>query len=126
MNIFIICPVRNLAPQVRQRLLEYAEALEAKGKYVYLPFRDTDQDDPVGLSICMTNAIALRVANQVHIWHDPTSQGSIFDLGALVMSSLITGPKKRVVLINPEDVQPTPHKSFTNVVLALAAKSHRR
>ena len=123
MNIFIICPVRNVSDEVRRRIELYVETLERKGYHVYYPARDTDQTDQVGLNICLANLTEIRMAAEVHIWYDPESQGSIFDLGALVMSSLTIGPKKRVVLINRHEVLPTNGKSFTNVVLALAEQS---
>lgn len=120
MNIFIICPVRNVPVDVAKKIAIYVHERERQGYIVHWPSRDTHQNDPVGLNICLANADALHMAVEVHIWYDATSQGTVFDLGMLLMSSITIGPKKKVVLINPEDVHATPTKSFTNIVIALA------
>ncbi len=119
MNIFIICPVRNVSQEINAKIATYVQMLERQGHNVYWPLRDTDQDDSTGFNICMDSAMEIRLADEVHIWYDPASQGSIFDLGALVMTARIIGPSKRIVLINRDQVLPTVGESFTNVVLEL-------
>ncbi|MDI6821135.1 MAG: hypothetical protein QMD65_03090 [Patescibacteria group bacterium] len=122
-RIFIICPVRHISEEVRKTIEKYVAQKEKEGSEVYWPFRDTDQNDAVGFRICCDNGRAIFRADEVHIWYDKESQGSIFDVGMLFMASIIIGPKKKVVIINRKDVKFTDgKKSFNNVLLALSAK----
>lgn len=112
MRIFIICPVRKLQDAERARIQKYIEDLERRGHKVHWPPRDTPQDDPVGINICAANRAALEAAEEVHVWYNPESQGSLFDLG------MAWALRKSIRLIN--DIVPTSQKSFANVLLAWA------
>jgi len=81
MKIFMICPVRNATPQMRENILAEVEHLESLGHSVHYPARDTKQDDPTGLSICKANRAAIEAADEIHVIWDGESTGSIFDLG---------------------------------------------
>ena len=116
-KIFVICPVRNAGESLNNFISHYVEELEKQGHQVHLPPRDTDQTDPHGLAICITNCDAIIEADEVHIWFDPASTGSHFDRGML-FAMLRLGMPKKVVLINP--VSRTNSKSFENVFLSLA------
>ncbi len=116
-TVFLISPVRGIEENEVRGIDIYVKRLEAEGWQVYVPLRHTDQDDPIGLRICEDNLAAIRKATEVHIWFNPTSQGSVFDLGMAFALG------KKVVLANPEMVQPTEGKSFSNVLLAYTAKS---
>lgn len=118
-SVFLICPVRSVALETTARIAQYVASLEQQGYAVHWPSRDTNQDDPIGLAICLQNTNAIRDADEVHLWYDPLSQGSIFDLGATVMASLVIGPRKKFVIANPDAVHPTGGKSLQNVVLAM-------
>ncbi|HTK60431.1 MAG TPA: hypothetical protein VL283_04510 [Candidatus Baltobacteraceae bacterium] len=122
-SVFLICPVRNASQEALDAANAYVADLETKGYSVHWPPRDTAQDDPVGLRICRDNGRALLAADEVHVWYDPASQGSVFDFGMLFMASEVIGPEKKVVLVNPESVTPTEGKSFQNVLLALVKES---
>ena len=125
-KVFFISPVRQTPPPyVQLRIGTYVWGLEAQGYAVHWPVRDTKQDAPA-LDICLQNAQALREADEVHIWYDAASQGSIFDLGAAVMSLLVVGPPKQFIIANPDGVKPTSGKSIPNLVLALVAESKAR
>lgn len=113
MNIFLICPVRGLRKKQRIAIAAYVISLEKLGREVYWPWRDTDQNDLVGLRICTDNLRAIRRADEVHIWYNPKSQGSVFDFG------IAFGLRKKIVLANPDMVLPTENKSFANVLIAL-------
>ena len=119
-KIFIVCPVRNMKEEEYKFLQDYVSQLEAQGYIVHFPPRDTKQDDPIGLAICCQNREAMRKADEVHIYWNATSEGSKFDLGMLFMA------QKHVVLINRDDVQRTPHKSFQNVLLELDAQYRQK
>lgn len=116
-KIFIICPVRNADEAFTRFAQRYVKKLEGQGHHVHLPSRDTDQSDPHGINICLQNCDAIIAADEVHIWFDPASIGSHFDRGML-FAMLRLGMPKKVVLINT--VYRTDHKSFENVLLALA------
>ena len=118
-SVFLICPVRNASKEALAAANAYVSGLEADGYRVHWPPRDTAQDDPVGDRICRDNGRALLAADEVHVWYDPASQGSVFDFGMLFMASEVIGPKKKIVLVNRDAVAPTDGKSFQNVLLAL-------
>lgn len=120
-KIFLICPVRNVKPEVKKRIEAYVTQLEDEGYDVYWPARDTDQNDPVGITICETNRAAIERADAIHIWFDLQSQGSLFDIG-MTFAFLLT-MQKRIVIANRDEVQRTPHKSFQNVLLELSLRT---
>ena len=121
---FLISPVRNIAPETLEALRSYVNKLESEGVEVYWPYRDTDQTDPHGWTICSHNRSAILDANEIHIWYDKTSSGSIFDAG-MVFALLGIGWVKKVVIANPDAVKPTPHKSFENVLLKLQEETEK-
>ncbi len=120
-RIFVICPVRNVDAETNEAIRNYIHGLEERGYKVHWPFRDTNQNDPVGLNICSENREAIYLADEVHIWFDVKSQGSLFDIG--ITFAFIRDLDKKVVIINKDQVLPTPHKSFQNVLLALEKMS---
>jgi len=120
-KVFVICPVRNVSEQTKKTIGDYVLGLEHKGVKVYWPSRDTNQDDSVGINICQDNREAIYTANEIHIWFDSSSQGSLFDIG--MTFAFIRNSDKKMVLINQDKVLSTPHKSFQNVLLWLARAS---
>lgn len=109
MRTFLICPVRGLAPDAHAAIVS---KLEAEGYSVHWPPRDTDQNDPTGIRICIANAEAIRQADVVHVIWDGKSQGCLFDLGVAFACH------KKIV---PLDLPPaTEGKSFQNMMLAWA------
>ena len=123
-SVFLICPVRNASKEALDAANAYVASLEARGCHVHWPPRDTAQDDPVGLRICGDNGQAILAADEIHVWYDPASQGSIFDLGMVFMASKVIGLPKKVVIVNPEALPPSDgKKSFVNVLRALAEGS---
>lgn len=142
-KIFIICPVRppqiKLLKKIYQKTLnlafgiidtrtknqntikEYVTKLEAEDWEVYWPFRDNphQKTDRIGFTICKYNCQKLLYADEVHIWYDKNSTGSVFDIGMFFIFVKALGFKK-FVIINRGDILPTADKSFENVILALA------
>lgn len=112
MNIFIICPVHKLTLEEAQEVLLYVQALELLGYNVHYPPRDTEQDDPIGLRICRDNCITITFADEVHVWYNPSSSGSHFDLG---VAFALDKPIKLINKLQPTDGT----KSFNNVLIAL-------
>lgn len=140
-RIFVICPVRppkmGFFKKVFQKILNlfgaadpwtktqnairaYVEKLEADGHDVYWPPRNNpgQKTDKIGISICKYNRKKMFWADEIHIWYDKSSAGSLFDAG-MFFAFVHVGEFKKFVVINRDDVMPTPGKSFENVILAL-------
>lgn len=111
-DVFLICPVRGASEGQKAKMHEYIQKLEDAGKKVYYPAKDTDQNDSIGLRICTENVAAIKEAAEVHIYYDPNSTGTLFDLGAAFAAN------KKLVIANIDDLAPTPGKSFTNMMIA--------
>ena len=144
-KIFVICPVRRHRIGFLKRISQsivwlffgvedewtknqnaikaYVSWLEANCYDVYWPARDNphQKTDKIGMSICGYNREKMFWADEIHIWYDKNSMGSIFDIGMFFAFSG-TNNFKKFVIINSKDVKPTPRKSFENIILALAKK----
>lgn len=121
MHIYIVCPVRSITTDAARKLQVYVDELERQGHSVYFPLRDTDMSDrPGALSIAQEEVTAMHMAVEAHIWYAPDCEDIVFALGALMMSSLTNGPRKRIVLINRGQVLPTTGPSTANLLLAMA------
>lgn len=141
-RIFIVCPVRppkiGFLKKTLQKVLnslfgaidpwtknqnaikEYAAKLKAEGCEVYWPARDNpyQNTDKIGIQIITYNREKMLWADEIHIWYDKNSIGSIFDIGMFFVFTFDSF--KKFIIINSKDIMPTPHKSFENVILALA------
>ena len=80
LNIFIICSVRGMPEEYREKLEDYVNALEEIGHNVHLPHRDTDQKE-TGINICRINSRAIFKADEIHIFYSGKSTGTHFDMG---------------------------------------------
>jgi len=109
-KIFLICPVRNANEEQKIKMQVYISNLEKQGIQVYYPARDTKQNDPIGYRICTDNKNAIVEADEVHIFWDKNSQGSLFDIG---MTFALNKP---VVIANIQEVELTETKSFSNMI----------
>lgn len=96
MKIFVICSVRGMEQDYRDKLENYVYDLETKGHEVHLPHRDTDQGG-TGFGICLENVAAIKSADEIHIFYSPESKGTHFDMGAAFALG-----KKLVVVDNVE------------------------
>ena len=119
-KIFLICPVRDIQDSEKKFLNDYVTHLEGLGYKVHWPYRDTVQKDPIGLFICLQNREAIKLADEIHIYWNPESMGSKFDLG---MTFMIDKP---VILVNKYMVKRTSHKSFENVLLELDSQYNKK
>ena len=111
-DVFLICPVREANPEQKAKMEAYIAKLEGEGKKVYYPARDTNQVDDIGLRICQDNREAIRKSREVHIFYDPKSEGSRFDLGIAFAND------STLRIVNPDDFELTPGKSFANMITA--------
>lgn len=108
-NVFLICPVRNANEEQKLQIQDYIEKLENRGIEVYYPARDTDQHDAIGYRICCDNRDAIEASDEVHIFYDENSSGTLFDLGVAFAF------EKPLIIVN--DVARTEGKSFQNMML---------
>jgi hypothetical protein len=116
----MICPVRNCDPALRRLTDEYVSRLETDGYHVYYPPRDADQsDDGVGLAVNESNRKAMLLADEVHVFWDPQSYGSHFDLGM----AFVLQTTRDLPIVLAVAVASTPQKSYTNVVVKLSQQT---
>ena len=80
MKIFIISSVRDANREYKNKLECYVSELEKTGNIIYLPHRDTNQNE-TGLNICLQNKQAIFESDEVHIFYNSKSQGTHFDMG---------------------------------------------
>ena len=113
MKIFLIRPVRGITPEMEKRIEESVARLEGNCIEVYDPYRDTEQDDPVGLNICLANLKAISEADEVHI--AGTSPGCIFDFG---MAFALRKKIKVIEDLFPMEELNSPNKCFAKVMKA--------
>lgn len=119
-KIFLICPVREANPHQKEVMESYISKLEEQGCTVHYPARDTDQFDSIGYRICTDNKNAIINADEIHIFWDKTSQGSLFDLG------IAFALDKKLVIVNIEELEITPTKSFSNMIGFWSGKGEQK
>jgi nucleoside 2-deoxyribosyltransferase len=106
-KIFIICTVRGASEEYKKKLEDYVAKLESEGCEVHLPHRDTNQEAS-GLNICNQNAEAIASSNEVHIFYNPDSQGTHFDMGVAFAYG------RKIVVV--ESIEFGPGKSFARML----------
>jgi hypothetical protein len=123
MNIYIICAVRKATEEEKKVVLDYAEQKEKEGYTVRCPFRDTNQEDEVGIRIVEEHEDDIIWADEVHaFWKatpegKSTSEGSLWD-AAQTRMAMRYSPEKKFLMANIRDVGISEQKSYTNVLLA--------
>jgi len=119
MKVYLVCPVTNCSLDVKTQMDAYVADLESRGYDVHYPPRDVCQDADRSVEyICETHVEAMLDCDEVHVWWDPNSKGSHFDLGMAYMLNQY-GPLK-FVLAN--EYAETPHRSYGNLLRNLARK----
>ena len=110
--------INSKTKEEKELILAYVQTLEHdQGSIVRVPFRDTDQSDELGLKIVQEHEDDIIWADEIHVWWNPASEGSLFDFAQARMAKRFM-PEKKIVLANVGDVETTNDKSYTNVVLA--------
>ena len=107
MKIFIICTVRGASDEYKKKLEDYVAKLEKKGHKVHLPHRDTNQSAR-GYDICLQNCKAIAMADEVHIFYNPDSQGTHFDMGVAFAYG------RKIVVV--ENIEYGPGKSYPRML----------
>lgn len=103
-HIFVICTVRGVSAEQKAKQEAYVASLEAQGYSVHYPPRDTDQT-ATGYEICKQNGMAMHKAKEVHIFYNPSSQGTHFDMGVL-FGFLLMDEVKPIVIVENGEVLP--------------------
>ena len=81
-KIFLICPVRRATEEQRKMFEDFVARKYEEGYIIHAPHMHTNQIDPLGgYSICKQNAEAIASSNEVNMYYDQESTGSVFDLG---------------------------------------------
>jgi nucleoside 2-deoxyribosyltransferase len=108
----LICPVRNASEEQIKKLRDYKLKLQSEGHTVYYPTDNNPYEltDKIGYKICVENTRAIREADEIHLFWDANSRGSLFDLGSAFALN------KPLTIVNPESVEPTENKSFANMI----------
>ena len=98
-KIFLICPVRNATPEQRKWIEDFVEEKYNEGYNIHAPHLHTVQRDLFGgYTICKQNGEALASSEEIDIYYDQTSTGSVFDLG------MAYGLHKPLRLLNREEI----------------------
>lgn len=116
-KIYIICSVRKLIEEEKVEILAYVDRLEEEGCAVRCPFRDTNQNDEIGLRIVEEHEDDIIWADEIHIVWNPGSEGSLWDVAQARMARHFM-PEKKIIVVNAAKVEITTDKTYTNVVLA--------
>ena len=116
MKDFIICTVRGASEEYKKKLEDYVAKLEGEGHKVHLPHRDTKQDAG-GYDICMQNMMAISNADVVHVFYNPDSQGTHFDLGVAFALN------KKLLIV--ENIEFGVGKSFARMITEWEANGKR-
>ena len=97
--VYLICTVRMTNGEILPEVARYVESLESYGVKVHYPPRDVDQTDPTGFNICLAHREAMKQCDEVHVFWNPESKGSHFDLG---MAFMLGKPVKVVHMYEPD------------------------
>lgn len=102
-KIYVICSVRNGDPELQKRILNYAEKLEQQGHIVHVPFRNTNQDDPIGINITQEHELQdILWADKVIAFWNPLSEGSWYDLAQVRMEQQFR--KLEIIFFDPQSL----------------------
>ena len=112
-KIFLICPVRNATEEQKTWIERFVEEKYNTGYTIHAPHLNTRQKDLFGgYAICRQNAEALASSQEVDIYYDQSSTGSIFDLG--VAYAL----QKPLKILNEEIIQFDENDFVDNIVIS--------
>lgn len=110
-KIFLICPVRNATPEQRKWIENFVYEKYNNGYIIHAPHLHTRQSDLFGgYAICKQNALAVATSNEINIYYDQTSTGSVFDLGVAYALN------KPLVLLNKEQIEFNDNNAIDNIV----------
>ena len=98
-KIFLICPVRNATLEQKKWIEAFVEEKNKENYIVHAPHLHTNQVDPLGwYNICKQNADEIASSEEIDIYYDQSSTGSVFDLGVAYALN------KPLVLLNRDEI----------------------
>lgn len=98
-KIFLICPVRNATKNQKKWIENFVKEKYVVGYIIHAPHLHTVQSDLFGgYAICKQNAEAVATSEEIDIYYDQSSTGSVFDLGVAYALN------KPLVLLNKEEI----------------------
>ena len=98
-KIFLICPVRNATDEQRKWIEEFVREKYNDGYTIHAPHLHTRQTDLFGgYAICMQNAKAVATSEEIDIYYDQSSTGSVFDLGVAYALH------KKLIVLNKDEI----------------------
>lgn len=111
-KIFLICPVRNATDEQRKWIEDFAKIKYNEGYIIHAPHLHTRQTDFFGgYAICKQNAEAVATSNEIDIYYDQSSTGSVFDLGVAYALH------KKLVLLNKDEILFDDNDLIDNIVM---------
>lgn len=110
-KIFLICPVRNATFEQREWIENFVSEKYSDGYIIHAPHLHTRQTDLFGgYAICVQNAEAVAASQEIDIYYDQSSTGSVFDLGvAYALHKPLKLLNKKEITFNEEN--------FTDMIL---------
>ncbi len=121
-KIFLICPVRNATEEQRKWIENFTQEKYNNGYIIHAPHLHTRQMDLFGgYAICKQNAEAIATSEEIDIYYDQSSTGSVFDLGvAYALHKPLKVLNKEGIVFNENDftdsiVKRWPYDSKVNV-----------
>ena len=110
-KLFLICPVRNATDEQKRWIEDFVQEKYDAGYTIHAPHLHTRQVDMLGgYAICRQNAEAIASSQEVDIFYDQSSTGSVFDLGVAYALH------KPLVLLNKDEIEFNPDDYIDNVV----------
>ena len=105
-KIFLICPVRNATQEQRNWIEKFVVQKYNEGYLIHAPHLHTRQLDLFGgYAICKQNAEAVATSQEIDIYYDQSSAGSVFDLGvAYALHKPLIILNKNEIVFNNEDL----------------------
>ncbi|MBE6138912.1 MAG: hypothetical protein E7174_00180 [Firmicutes bacterium] len=98
-KIFLICPVRNATGNQKKWIENFVKEKNTEGFIIHAPHLHTIQSDLFGgYAICRQNANAVATSEEIDIYYDQSSTGSVFDLGVAYALN------KPLLLLNKEEI----------------------
>lgn len=104
-KIFLICPVRNATLEQREWIENFVNEKYNEGYIIHAPHLHTRQTDLFGgYAICVQNAEAVATSQEIDIYYDQSSTGSVFDLGvAYALHKPLKLLNKNEIAFNEDD-----------------------
>ncbi len=110
-KIFLICPVRNATPEQRKWIEDFARQKESDGYQIHAPHLHTRQEDLFGgYTICKKNEEAVATSEEIDLYYDQSSTGSVFDLGAAYQL------EKPLKVLNKDSILWNPFDPIDNII----------